>query len=160
MAEDKSSFDVETIQKLVAMMSEHDVNELDLKQGETRLRLRRGFPVASAPAPAMVPAPVPTAAPASPSASAPAEEAPSDEKYVLIKSPGIGTYYAQEKPGADPYVSVGSRVQPDTVVCILEAMKTMHKLEAECSGTIVEVVAENAQAVEFGTVLFKVDPSQ
>jgi acetyl-CoA carboxylase biotin carboxyl carrier protein len=77
---------------------------------------------------------------------------------VEIKSPMVGTFYAAPEPGADPYVRVGSRVSLGQVVCIIEAMKIMNEIEAEVSGVIREVCVENAQPVEFGQPLFRVDP--
>jgi acetyl-CoA carboxylase biotin carboxyl carrier protein len=78
---------------------------------------------------------------------------------VEIKSPTPGTFYTAPNPGADPYVRVGSRVNPNTVVGLIEAMKLFNEIPADCSGVIVEVVVENGQPVEFGQVLFRVDPS-
>jgi acetyl-CoA carboxylase biotin carboxyl carrier protein len=75
-----------------------------------------------------------------------------------IKSPMVGTYYKSPEPGADPYVKVGSRVAPGQTVCIIEAMKIMNEIEAEFGGVIREVLADDAQPVEFGQVLFRVDP--
>jgi acetyl-CoA carboxylase biotin carboxyl carrier protein len=106
-----------------------------------------------------VAAPVPTAAPV-PAAAAPppAAEKPARQLHE-IKSPTPGTFYAQEKPGTPPFVSVGSRVTPTTVVCVIEAMKIFNDITADCTGVVVEVLAGDKQAVEYGTVLFRVDPS-
>ena len=87
-----------------------------------------------------------------------AESAAATAKLVDIESPMVGTYYARPEPGADPYVTVGSRISPGTTLCIIEAMKIMNPLDAEVSGVIQEVLVEDAQSVEFGQVLFRVDP--
>lgn len=87
-----------------------------------------------------------------------AESAAATAKLVDIESPMVGTYYARPEPGADLYVTVGSRISPGTTLCIIEAMKIMNPLDAEVSGVIQEVLVEDAQSVEFGQVLFRVDP--
>jgi acetyl-CoA carboxylase biotin carboxyl carrier protein len=154
-------FNVETIGQLVKLMSRHDLAEILLQQGDARIRLRRGTlgPVVTA-TPTVVPvaAPVPTHAPQA-AATTPSTPAAPTRKLHEIKSPSPGTFYAQEKPDSPPYVKAGSRVTPTTVVCKIEAMKLYNDIEAECTGTIVEVCVENAQPVEFGTVLFRVDTS-
>lgn len=102
--------------------------------------------------------PAPAAAPAA--APAPVEEAPRAASTLKdIRSPMVGTYYAAPEPGAEPYVKVGSRVSAGQTVCIIEAMKIMNEIEAEVSGVVREVCVEDAQAVEFGHVLFRVDPN-
>lgn len=159
MADDASNkpepFDVRTIKSLVRLMSRHDLSEIDLREGEQRIRLRRGTRLRSTPPPALTPtAATPTPAPQT-QAAAPAE--PTGKKLHEIKSPAVGTFYAQKEPGAPPYVTVGSRVSPDTVVCQIEAMKLFNEITADCSGVIVEAVAQNKQFVEYGTVLFRVD---
>jgi acetyl-CoA carboxylase biotin carboxyl carrier protein len=83
---------------------------------------------------------------------------PSSEGLAEIKSPLVGTYYATPSPDSEHYVEVGSTVDPQTVVCIIEAMKVMNEIKAETSGTIIEVLVTNGQAVEYGQVLFKVKP--
>jgi acetyl-CoA carboxylase biotin carboxyl carrier protein len=109
-----------------------------------------------------VPVPIPAAAPAAP---APGEgelrEAlrPAAPALKEIKSPMVGTYYKAPEPGAEPYVKVGGRVTPGQTVCIIEAMKIMNEIEAEITGVVREVCVEDAQPVEFGQVLFRVDPN-
>jgi acetyl-CoA carboxylase biotin carboxyl carrier protein len=149
-------FDVGTIKQLVALMSRHDLSEIDLQHGQSRLRLRRGprsVRVVGGPAPAAAAAPAPPEAPAEAPAAAPARQ------LHEIKSPTPGTFYSRPKPEAPPYVQAGSRVTPDTVVGQIEAMKLFTEIPADCSGVIREVCVENAQPVEYGTVLFRVDPS-
>jgi acetyl-CoA carboxylase biotin carboxyl carrier protein len=91
-------------------------------------------------------------------ASSPAPLSPPTLKLLEIKSPMVGTFYAAPEPGAQPYVRMGSRVAAGDVVCIIEAMKIMNEIESEVTGVVREVSVENAQPVEFGQVLFKVDP--
>jgi acetyl-CoA carboxylase biotin carboxyl carrier protein len=151
---------VQTIKNLVALMSRHDLSEIDLRDGQARLRLRRGPRKVSAPAaPALPAAPAP-AAPA-PAAAPAAHEEPNRpaRNLVEIKSPTPGTFYAKPNPEAEPFVRVGSRVTPTTVVGLIEAMKLYNEITADCSGTIAEIVVENGQAVEWGQVLFRVDPT-
>jgi acetyl-CoA carboxylase biotin carboxyl carrier protein len=150
-----SPFDVPTIEQLVALMSKHELSEIDLREGERRICLRRGISTPpSAPTP-FAESPPPAPAPSSRTA----EPAPAGRQLLEIKSPAVGTFYAQEKPGSPPYVTVGSRVTPSTVVCQIEAMKIFNEINAECSGVIVDVLVQNKEFVEFGTVLFRVDPA-
>ncbi len=94
---------------------------------------------------------------ATPAAASPQAPAPSPQ-FLEIKSPMVGTFYQSPEPGAQPYVKVGSRVTVGQVVCIIEAMKIMNEIESEVAGVIREVAAQNAQPVEFGQALFRVDP--
>ena len=101
-------------------------------------------------------APAPAAAAAG--GAAPAHAAPAGPALLEIKSPMVGTFYKSPEPGAEPYVKNGTRVAPGQVVCIIEAMKIMNEIESEVQGVIREVCVENAQPVEFGQVLYRVDP--
>lgn len=165
MADDASNipspFDVRAIRHLIAMMSRHDLSEIDLREGDLRIRLRRG--PRGRPAPQVPAAPVPPEGPATPAAPAAPVRAPEPEKpakpLVTIKSPTPGTFYAASGPDAAPFVRVGSRVTPATVVCIIEAMKIFNEIQAECTGVITDILVENQQAVEYGQVLFRVDPT-
>jgi acetyl-CoA carboxylase biotin carboxyl carrier protein len=157
-------FDVQTIRHLVHLMSRHDLSEIDLRDGSLRVRLRRGPRGVSVDATgvASVPAltPAPAAAPAAPAATpAPKEVAAPAKNLIPIKSPTPGTFYSAASPDAEPFVKVGSRVQPSTVVCLIEAMKIFNEITADCSGVITEVLVENQQPVEYGQVLFRVDPA-
>jgi acetyl-CoA carboxylase biotin carboxyl carrier protein len=158
-----SPFDVQTVKLLVQLMSRHDLSEIDLREGELRIRLRRGQPtvaVGTAPtvalqAPVALPA---TPAPSSPT-TAPDKPAAPARNLIEIKAPTVGTFYAQEKPEAPPYVKVGSRVNPSTVVGLIEAMKLFNEIPAGCNGVVVEALVENQQPVEFEQVLFRIDPA-
>jgi acetyl-CoA carboxylase biotin carboxyl carrier protein len=154
-------FDVRKIRQLVALMTDHDLCEMDIQQGDVRIQLRRAGHVLSGPvmAPPMVavaPQPVVRAADA-PAAETPA---PKDEgRFPVIKSPMVGTFYAASDPDSPPYVKVGDHVGPETTVCIVEAMKVFNQIPAELSGKIVAVLVENGQPVEFGQPLFRLDPA-
>ena len=152
-------FDVRTVKKLVELMSEHDLSEIDLRDGEQRVRLRRG-PLGTA-APSAPPPPTPVPAPPNKEQAPPPTQADdrAPRNIHLIKSPTIGTYYSRPKPDSEPFVRVGSRVTPTTVVCIVEAMKIFNEIQAECTGVITEVLVQNKDFVEYGTVLFRVDPT-
>jgi acetyl-CoA carboxylase biotin carboxyl carrier protein len=158
-------FDVRTVEALVALMSEHDLNEIDLRQGEERITLRRGAASVMVPAPTVsLPQPVmSTASAALPGASAkpdgPPPAASSGKKLIDIKSPTPGTFYGSSSPDAQPFVRAGSKVTPTTVVCLIEAMKIFNEITADCTGTIAEILVENQQPVEYGQVLFRVDPA-
>jgi acetyl-CoA carboxylase biotin carboxyl carrier protein len=145
-------------------MSRHDLTEIDLYEGDQRIRLRRGplgTTVSAPPANTTVPA-APAATPAAtsptPTASATLPTPAATKKTHEIKSPTIGTYYSAPNPESPPFVKVGSQVKPDTVVCIIEAMKVFNEITADCSGTIVAAKIENQQPVEWGQVLFEVEP--
>jgi acetyl-CoA carboxylase biotin carboxyl carrier protein len=147
-------FDVRRVRRLVELMKEHDLSEIDIREGETRIRLRRGGmePVVTVAAP-RVAAAAPAAAPL-----AAAEPAKADESHVaLIKSPIVGTFYTAPNPESPAFVKVGDHVGAETTVCIVEAMKVFNQIQAEVSGKIQAVLVENGQPVEFGQPLFKVD---
>ena len=150
-------FDVRRVRRLVELMKEHDLSEIDIREGTTRIQLRRGSdPVVTVAAPRAAAAPVaagPTAAP-----PAAAELRRADDAYVaVIKSPIVGTFYAAPNPESPAFVKVGDHVGPETTVCIVEAMKVFNQIPAEVSGKITAVLVENGQPVEFGQPLFKVD---
>lgn len=152
-------FDVRKIRRLVALMNEHELSEIDLRQGDTRIKLRRGAePVITTVAPRSAPvagaAPVAAAAPAA--APAPAVE----EHIKLITSPMVGTFYSAPDPESPTFVKVGDNIGPETTVCIVEAMKVFNQIPAEISGKIAAVLVQNGDPVEFGQALFKVDTRQ
>jgi acetyl-CoA carboxylase biotin carboxyl carrier protein len=147
--------DVTTIRQLAEIMSQHDLSEIHLSQGERRILLRRGARAAVVAAPVVAAPPVATPVA---TATKPADSTPK-KKLLEIKSEAIGTFYARPKPDQEPYVKIGTRVTTDTVVGLIEAMKLYNDIPAGCSGVIAEICVENQQPVEFGTVLFRVDPS-
>jgi acetyl-CoA carboxylase biotin carboxyl carrier protein len=161
-------FDVRKIRRLVELMKEHDLSEIDLQQGEVRIQLRRAgvaTTVACGSSAATVAAPPPVGPPAPESAGPPAPESAgsltaeerSAANFLVIKSPMVGTFYAAADPDSPPYVKVGDHVGPETTVCIVEAMKVFNQIPAEVSGRIAATLVENGESVEFGQPLFKVD---
>jgi acetyl-CoA carboxylase biotin carboxyl carrier protein len=149
-------FDVRKIRRLVELMREHDLSEIDLRQGETRIQLRRGGSLAAGASAG--PAAAPGASPATAAAAVGPQLAPAEEQHlVVVKSPMVGTFYAAPDPESPPYVKVGDHVGPETTVCIIEAMKVFNQIPAEVSGKIVSVLVDNGESVEFGQPLFKVD---
>lgn len=156
-------FDVNTVRALVMLMSRHDLSEIDLRRGDQRICLRRGplkTTVNTLPA-LQLPAPLSpgTASPAKPAEAPPAPILAPAKKLIEIKSPTPGTFYARRSPEADVFVKEGSRVEPKTVVCLIEAMKLYTEIQAECTGVIREILVDDAKPVEFDTVLFRVDPT-
>lgn len=155
------SFNLDKLKELIELMEKHDLTDVHLRHGAEQWRLRRGPQVvAAAPAaPAAFAAPLAPAPVAGvPAAPAPAAAAPASH-LVDIKSPIVGTHYASPAPEDPPYVSVGSRVSADTVVCTVEAMKVFNQITADVSGTIEEVLVGNGDPVESGQVLFRVNPN-
>ncbi|MFL5329401.1 MAG: acetyl-CoA carboxylase biotin carboxyl carrier protein [Gemmataceae bacterium] len=150
-------FDVSTVERLIGLMTQNDLSEIDLHDGDSRIRLRRGGPNKVVYAGAAMAAPTAAPAPSSNSVSATQGPAAETKKYHMITSPTPGTFYAKPAPDQDAYVKVGSRVNQDTVVCKIEAMKIFNDIAAECSGVITEILVENAQPVEYGQPLFKVE---
>ena len=167
MADHKSAddgFDLKRLQQLVELMEKHDLRQVKLSKGSEKWFLRRGpqevvHGVPMAPPPAM-PAAVPpsstlaAAAPAAPSAAS----VPADDGLAEIKSPMVGTFYRSSSPEDPVFVKEGDKVSPDSVVCLVEAMKFFNEVKAECSGTIAKILAKDGDAVEFGQPLFKVKP--
>jgi acetyl-CoA carboxylase biotin carboxyl carrier protein len=156
--------DVQKIRELITIMKENDLTEIDIKHGDDQLSLRRAQPVQMAPFSAPILAPMPAgipqtlpvegqAAPSTPQAAPKAQE-----NLLEIKSPIVGTFYEAPSPDSEPYVEIGAHIDPQSVVCIIEAMKVMNEIRAEVSGTLMERRVSNGQAVEYGQVLFKVRP--
>lgn len=147
-------FDVKKVRQLIELMEEHDLAEIDLKQGDHGVRIKRGGEVVPMSAPAARSAPR-SAAPAEPAA---APESAADARMLVIKSPMVGTFYRASGPDAQPFAKVGDRIGPDKTVCIVEAMKVFNEIPAGVSGQIVAILVENGAPVEFGQPLIKVDP--
>lgn len=159
MANDKTTVDPALVRELAAILREADLGEIEVEQGELKIRVSKPAAPVVAPAPvsyAAPAAPAPAAAPAAPAAEA-ASAAPvaaADEE--IITSPMIGTFYRSPSPDASSFVEKGSSVNKASVVCIIEAMKVMNEIKAEVSGEIVEILVNDAEAVEYGQPLFKV----
>ncbi|MBL0926760.1 MAG: acetyl-CoA carboxylase biotin carboxyl carrier protein [Phycisphaerales bacterium] len=154
--------DIRKLKELVKLMVENDLTELDLRDEQETVVVKRGFgaaPVMGAPVayamPAAGAAPRAAAAPAGEAAPAADDEA----GLVAVTSPMVGTFYSAPDPESPPFVSVGTNVGADTVVCIIEAMKVFSEIKAEHAGTIEKVLVKNGEPVEFGQKLFLVRPS-
>lgn len=139
--------DLEQIKQMIRLMDEHGLVELCIEHGQDKICLKRQQiqpvqPIATHPAPittsAIPPQPV--------------------KDLIEIKAPLVGTFYRAPRPDAEPFVEVGSQVEPRTVVCIIEAMKVLNEIKADVSGTIIEICAKNGQPVEYGQTLFRVRP--
>jgi acetyl-CoA carboxylase biotin carboxyl carrier protein len=156
--------DLKTLKQLIKLMVDNDLTELDIQAEGGPVKLKRhsqGAGGAEQAVPVAVPALQPAAAPAAPAqAAAAGPDAPGTEDAgtVTIDSPMVGTFYTASSPDAKAFANVGDRVDPDAVVCIVEAMKVFNEIKAEVSGTIEKVLIENGQAVEFGQPLFTVRP--
>jgi len=149
--------DLRKLKTLIELVETSGIAELEIQEGEERVRITRALMHSQHPA--AIPssqAPLANAAPAAtltaPSAVEPA--APAEAEGHVVKSPMVGTFYRSASPGAKPFVEVGDAVQQGDVLCIVEAMKLMNEIEADASGTIKAVIAENGQPVEFGQPLF------
>ena len=142
--------DIRKVKKLIELMDESSVGELEIREGEEYVRIARNSPVAMGPAQQIYAPPPPTAAPAEPEAAA--EPEPEEEGNV-IRSPIVGTFYRASSPGARPFVDVGSTVSEGETVCIIEALKILNQIEADCSGVVREVLVENGAPVEYGQAL-------
>jgi len=156
-----ASVNMEELRELIGLLRENGLAELELENEGFRVRLRRESEPAShaaAPPPAPAPAaaasaPAPPAAPAHPGTQA-TTAASQDQDLHIIPSPIVGTFYRSPSPTADPFVKIGSNVGPESVVCIIEAMKLMNEIQAEATGEVVEIYVENGQPVEYGQPLF------
>lgn len=145
--------DVKKIEKLIGLMTENDLVEVEIVHGEDKICLKRQ----QAPTAAITGMPMmgsmPMMAPQSP--VAPAVNEP-DEALGAITSPLVGTFYTAPSPDSDAFIEIGAHVDPSTVVCIIEAMKVMNEIKAERSGTITAIVAEDGEPVQFGDDLFRI----
>lgn len=166
---DDDVFDVERIRRLVELMEGHDLREIDLRQNQQRIRLCRGPEVTAMPslpmASSAVPATPQMGSPGQTSAAEPSGSAAetsserAEENIVMVTSPMVGTFYGRANPNSDPYVKVGDMVDPETTVCVVEAMKVFNEIPAETRGKIVAVLVEDQEPVDHGRPLFKVDTS-
>ncbi|MDJ0902256.1 MAG: acetyl-CoA carboxylase biotin carboxyl carrier protein [Xenococcus sp. MO_188.B8] len=164
------SVDFQELRELLTVIANTDITEFTLKSDDFELTLRKGL-VVSPSAVTSIPQALPTTSetPTTPLVESPvvtpavtpetSASPPIDQKKLLdITSPMVGTFYRAPTPDDPPFVEIGDRIAPGQTVCILEAMKLMNELEAEVSGQIVEIVAQNGEPVEFGQVLMRVDP--
>jgi acetyl-CoA carboxylase biotin carboxyl carrier protein len=152
--------DIRKLKELVRLMVANDLSELDLRDSEEQVTLRRdgrGLPVVETPV--VVAAPTAAASPAAAAAPPPESPADTEEGLIRIESPIVGTFFAASSPDAAPLVSVGAAVSPESVVCLVEAMKIFNEIKAECTGTVQKILVENGEAVEFGQPLMLIKPT-
>jgi len=153
--------DIKQIQDLIRFVSKSGVNEVAIEQDNFKITIKTNQPatVVHATAPEVQYAAAPAAtAPAAPVAAPAAEPAADTSKYVIIKSPMIGTFYRSASPEKPLFVNVGDEIKPGSVLCIIEAMKLFNEIEAEISGRIVKILVDNASPVEYDQPLFLVEP--
>ena len=162
-----ASVNMDELRELIALLRENGLAEFELERADFRVRLRResgnASPNYSSEAHVAAPTPAPVEIPSTPKLPPPtahhpgaqAETAASEDSDLhIISSPIVGTFYRSASPTADPFVKIGSKVEPDTVVCIIEAMKLMNEIQAEAVGEVVKIYVENGQPVEYGQPLF------
>ena len=154
--------EIQTIKEIVGLMKDNDLSEFEMEAEGLRLSIKRGraeeprvvvAPMAAAPSAASA---VPSAAAPAPSAAASVQE---ESAGTPIKSPIVGTFYRSSSPDTEPFVTVGQAVEPDTVVCIIEAMKVMNEIKAETRGVVKRILVDNATAVQYGQTLMLVEPA-
>lgn len=147
--------DIRKVKKLIELLEESNIDEIEIKEGEESVRISRNRPSAQpqffAPPQMMAPAPAPVAAAAAPAPAA-AEAKPAPAGHI-VKSPMVGTFYRAASPGSPPFVEVGKHVKVGDVICIVEAMKMMNQIEADKAGTIEAILIEDGQPVEFDQAL-------
>ena len=151
----KDVFDIDRIRHIIELMEQHDLSEVDLQQGEEKIKLGRGT---SGPTYAPAPMIAPGVAPGGAVSGAADANVDANAGTITIDSPMVGTFYSKAKPESPPFVKVGDPVGPDTIICIIEAMKVFNEIPAECSGKIVEVLVSDQAAVDFGKPMFRVQP--
>ena len=152
------------IKGIIDLMKKNAVSEFEMEEGDFKIKLKRapgklhkGEVGVAQEGPAIVTAPVVEPAVPAPALATPAPEPVAEG--LEVKSPMIGTLYRRPSPDSDPFVEVGTAVEPDTVVCIIEAMKVMNEIKAEVKGVIAEVLVEDGKPVEYGQALFRIEPN-
>lgn len=149
--------DIRKVKKLIELLEESGIAELEIHEGEESVRISRH---SSAPAPAPISYAAAPAAPAAAPSAAPAAESTAEDTLPsghVVTSPMVGTYYSAPSPGAKPFVNIGDTVAEGDTVCIVEAMKILNQIEADASGTVKAILVENAQPVEYGQPLMIIE---
>ncbi|MFC2523508.1 acetyl-CoA carboxylase biotin carboxyl carrier protein [Lautropia mirabilis] len=155
--------DLRKLKTLIDLVAESSISELEITEAEGRVRIVKAPPPSAQPAPVaqvvQIPASQPAAAAQATAAAAPAQQAaaPAPSRGKTVKSPMVGTLYRAPNPEADPFVTVGSTVKVGDTLCIIEAMKLMNEIESEFAGTVVEILVENGQPIEYGQPLFVIE---
>lgn len=147
--------DLRKLKKLIDLVEESGISELELTEGEEKVRISRALMHSAAPVTHYVPAPAPVAN-NTPPAPAPASSEPvaAAEEGHIVKSPMVGTFYRSSSPDAKSFVDVGSKVEVGETLCIIEAMKLLNEIESDYAGVITKILVENGQPVEYGEPLF------
>ena len=151
--------DIRNVKKLIELLDESGIAEIEITEGEESVRISRYSPNA----PAVMAAPAAMAAPVAVAAAAPAAAAPAaepEETGFQVEAPMVGTFYGSSSPGSAPYVQVGDRVNEGDTLCIIEAMKMMNQIEADVGGVIKSIRLQNGEPVEYGQTLFVIDQRQ
>ena len=148
--------DLRKLKTLIDLVAESSISELEITEAEGRVRIVKAPPPSAQPAPVAQVVQIPASQPA---AAAPAQQAaaPTPSRGKTVKSPMVGTLYRAPNPEADPFVTVGSTVKVGDTLCIIEAMKLMNEIESEFAGTVVEILVENGQPIEYGQPLFIIE---
>ncbi len=154
--------DIRKVKKLIELLEESGINEIEIKEGEEAVRISRtpagGIATQYVPATLTAPAAaMPAAAPAAPAATTEAAPAAKRGNEHVVTAPMVGTYYSAPSPGAKPFVEIGSEVREGQVLCIIEAMKMMNQIECDKSGKVTAIMAQNGDPVEFGQPLFVIE---
>ena len=155
--------ELKDIKAIIDLMKKNSITEFELEEKESKLRLKRGIAAGAAAIQNDEPTQIVSTPYLAPTAAlpvaAPAMTAPANTGEIEIKSPMIGTFYRSPSPESAPYVDIGSEVDAETVVCIIEAMKVMNEIKAEVKGVVTQVLVESGKPVEFGQALFKIRPA-
>ncbi len=149
--------DIRKIKKLIEIIEESDIAEIEIKEGEEFIRINRYSTAVAPAAPVAYAQPAPVAAPAAPSTSSDVGGAPAELKGHVLKSPMVGTFYRAASPGSKEFVTVGKTVQVGDTLCLIEAMKILNQIEADKSGVVTQILVENAEPVEYGQPLFIIE---
>ncbi|MBU4199658.1 MAG: acetyl-CoA carboxylase biotin carboxyl carrier protein [Verrucomicrobia bacterium] len=144
---------LDDIKEIINLMTEHGLTEFEKEENGIRISIKRGTTAPVVVHTSTAPVPVPVKGAGAPAAPPPVDDA----RFVIIKAPFVGTFYRASSPDAEPYAKVGQEINPDAVLCIVEAMKVMNEIKAEVRGVIREILVENAHAVQFGQPLFKIE---
>jgi len=154
--------DLKDIKAIIDLMRKNSLSEFELERQDFKIKLKRGVTGPMAPLDEALPAyplPLPPAGAGTPLGTASAPALPASPALLEIKSPMIGTFYRAPSPDAADYVEIGTEVTPESVVCLIEAMKVMNEIKAEAKGVITHILVENAKPVEFGQPLFRIRPT-
>ena len=150
--------DIGKVKKLIELLEESGIAEIEIKEGEESVRISRGGPQPVYQQPAVhYAAPPPAASGPAPAAAAPVAAAAAPNNDLAVTAPMVGTYYASASPGGKPFVDIGSEVKVGDTLCIIEAMKMMNQIESDRAGKVTSVLAKNGEPVEFGQVLFIIE---